>query len=137
MTRLRIRPRPRSKKLNPDKIRILMKQEIKNLVKENYMDKIHSIEDLILVLVKAKYKVSKSKKDFCYQFENDIVFGLFGEDGDYPMSPYTGNKICAAVKSNFDKWSTAEILDLEFLGMEPDNLLLTLKEIEHPNFTNP
>lgn len=62
MNKWRVQPRPRSKKLNPDKIRILMKQEIKNLVKENYMDTIHSIEDLILVLVKAKYKVSKNKK---------------------------------------------------------------------------
>lgn len=113
------------------------REEISTLVEENRLEKINSIEDLVLVLVKAGYKVSKAKKDFHYKFENDIVFGLFGSEGDYPMSPYTENKICAAIALTFDKWSTAELLDLEFLGKDAEVVLMALKEIEDPNWINP
>jgi hypothetical protein len=83
------------------------------------------------VLVKAGYKVSKTKRDFHYRFENDTIFGLFGGEGDYAMSPYTENKICAAIRATFDKWSTAEITDLEFLGVDAEEILLVLKDLEH------
>jgi hypothetical protein len=84
----------------------------------------------VLVLVKAGYKVSKDKKDFHYRFENDIIFGLFGGEGDYAMSPYTENKICAAIRATFDRWSTAELLDLEFLGKDAEVILTALRGLE-------
>lgn len=111
--------------------RLAWREEIATLVEENRLDKINSVEDLVLVLVKAGYKVSKKKKDFHYRFENDVVFGLFGGEGDYPMTPYTENKICAAIRATFDKWCTAELLDLEFLGEDAEVVLMTLKELEH------
>lgn len=117
--------------------RLAWREEIAALAEENRLEKINSIDDLVLVLVKAGYKVSKSKKDFHYKFENDTIFGLFGGEGDYPMSPYTENKICAAIRSTFDRWSTAELLDLEFLGREVEEILLALKELEDPNWINP
>lgn len=117
--------------------RLAWREEIAALVEESRLEKINSIEDLILVLVKAGYKVNKAKKDFHYKFENDVVIGLFGEEGDYPMSPYTENKICAAIRCTFDKWSAAEILDLEFLGKNAEEILLVLKELEHSDWINP
>lgn len=117
--------------------RLAWKEEISTLVEENRLEKINSIEDLVLVLVKAGYKVSKAKKDFHYRFENDTIIGLFGEEGDYPMAPYTENKICAAIRCTFDRWSTAELLDLEFLGADPEELLLILKDLEHGDWINP
>jgi hypothetical protein len=119
--------------------RLAWREEIATLVEENRLEKINSVEDLVLVLVKAGYKVSKvkSKLDCHYRFENDIIFGLFGGEGNYPMSPYTENKICAAIRCTFDKWSTAELLDLEFLGKDAEEILLALKELEDPNWLNP
>jgi hypothetical protein len=117
--------------------RLAWREEITMLVEENRLEKINSIEDLVLVLVKAGYKVSKGKKDFHYRFENDIIFGLFGGEGDYPMSPYTANKICAAIRCTFNKWSQAELLDLEFLGKDAEEILLTLKDLEHGDWINP
>ena len=117
--------------------RLAWREEIATLVEENRLEKINSIEDLVLVLVKAGYKVSKGKKDFHYRFENDIIFGLFGGEGDYAMSPYTENKICAAIRATFDKWSTAELLDLEFLGKDAEVVLMTLKGLEHSDWINP
>ena len=111
--------------------RLDWREEIATLVEENRLEKINSIEDLVLVLVKAGYKVSKTKRDFHYRFENDTIFGLFGGEGDYAMSPYTENKICAAIRATFDKWSTAEITDLEFLGVDAEEILLVLKDLEH------
>jgi hypothetical protein len=113
--------------------RLAWREEIAALTEENRLEKINSVDDLVLVLVKAGYKVSKAKKNWHYRFENDIIFGLFGGEGDYPMSPYTENKICAAIRATFDKWSTAELLDLEFLGREAEEILLALKELEDPN----
>lgn len=113
--------------------RLAWREEIATLVEENRLDKINSIEDLVLVLVKAGYKVSKGKKDFHYRFENDTIFGLFGGEGDYAMAPYTENKICAAIALTFDKWRNAELLDLEFLGKDAEHILMTLKELENPN----
>jgi hypothetical protein len=110
--------------------RLAWREEITMLVEENRLEKINSIEDLVLVLVKAGYKVSKGKKDFHYRFENDIIFGLFGGEGDYPMSPYTENKICAAIRATFDRWSTAELLDLEFLGKDAEVILTALRGLE-------
>ncbi len=110
--------------------RLAWREEIATLVEENRLEKINSIEDLVLVLVKAGYKVSKGKKDFHYRFENDIIFGLFGGEGDYPMSPYTENKICAAIRATFDRWSTAELLDLEFLGKDAEVILTALRGLE-------
>ena len=117
--------------------RLAWREEIATLVEENRLEKINSTEDLVLVLVKAGYKVSKGKKDFHYRFENDIIFGLFGGEGDYAMSPYTENKICAAIRVTFDKWSTAELLDLEFLGKDAEVVLMTLKGLEHSDWINP
>lgn len=117
--------------------RLAWREEIAVLVEENRLEKIHSVEDLVLILVKAGYKVTKARRDFHYRFENDTIIGLFGGEGDYPMSPYTENKICAAIRCTFDKWSTAEILDLEFLGADPEQILLTLKELEHGDWINP
>ena len=110
--------------------RLAWKEEISTLVEENRLDKINSIEDLVLVLVKAGYKVSKKKKDFHYRFENETIFGLFSDDPNDPMAPYTENKICAAIRCTFDKWSTAELLDLEFLGKDAEVVLMALKELE-------
>jgi hypothetical protein len=117
--------------------RLAWREEIATLVEENRLEKINSIEDLVLVLVKAGYKVSKAKKDFHYKFENDNIIGLFGGDGDYPMSAYTENKICAAIRATFNKWSQAELLDLEFLGKDAEEILLTLKDLEHGDWINP
>lgn len=110
--------------------RLAWREEISGLVEENRLEKINSVEDLVLVLVKAGYKVSKAKKDWHYRFEKDTIFGLFGGEGDYPMSPYTENKICAAIRATFDRWSTAELLDLEFLGKDAEVVLMALKELE-------
>ncbi|QIW88572.1 hypothetical protein [Pseudanabaena phage PA-SR01] len=115
--------------------RLAWREEIAALVEENRLEKINRIEDLVLVLVKSGYKVSK--KGVYYKFENDTIFGLFGGEGDYPMSPYTENKICAAIRSTFDKWSTAELLDLEFLDKDAEEILLVLKELEHSDWINP
>ena len=117
--------------------RLAWREEIAALTEENRLEKINSVDDLVLVLVKAGYKVSKAKKNWHYRFENDIIFGLFGGEGDYPMSPYTENKICAAIRATFDKWSTAELLDLEFLGREAEEILLILKDLEHGDWINP
>lgn len=117
--------------------RLAWREEIAMLVEENRLEKINSIEDLVLALVKAGYKVSKAKKDFHYKFENDNIIGLFGGEGDYPMSPYTENKICAAIRATFNKWSQAEILDLEFLGKDAEVVLMALKELEHSDWVNP
>jgi len=117
--------------------RLAWKEEIAMLVEENRLGKVNSVEDLVLVLVKAGYKVSKTKKDWHYRFENDVVFGLFGDDPDDPMAPYTENKICAAIALTFDKWSTAELLDLEFLGKDAEVVLMALKELEHSDWSNP
>jgi hypothetical protein len=113
--------------------RLAWKEEISTLVEENRLDKINSIEDLVLVLVKAGYKVSKKKKDFHYRFENENIFGLFSDDPNDPMAPYTENKICEAIRCTFGKWSTAELLDLEFLGKDAEVVLMALKELEDPN----
>ena len=117
--------------------RLAWREEIDFIVEENRLEKIESIEDLILVLVKCGYKVTKSKKDFHYRFENDVIFGLFGDEGDYPMSPYTENKICADIRTEFNKWSTARVVDLEFLGKNPEDILHVLKDLEHSDWTNP
>lgn len=117
--------------------RLAWREEIAALVRENQFEKVSSTEDLALVLIEAGYKVSKKAKDFHYRFENDSIIGIFGGEGDYPMAPYTENKICAAIRCTFDKWSTAEILDLEFLDRDPEDILLTLKELEHGNWINP
>jgi len=117
--------------------RLAWREEIATLVEENRLEKINSVEDLVLVLVKAGYKVSKAKRGFHYRFENDTIFGLFGGEGGYSMAPYTENKICAAIRSTFDKWSTAELLDLEFLGKNAEDILLSLKELEHSDWINP
>jgi hypothetical protein len=129
--------RPKGKRGAHKLKRLAWREEIAMLVEENRLEKINSIEDLVLALVKAGYKVSKGKKDFHYRFENDIIFGLFGGEGDYPMSPYTENKICAAIRCTFDKWSTAELLDLEFLSKDAEEILLTLKDLEHGDWINP
>ena len=117
--------------------RLAWREEIAALVEENRLEKINSIEDLVLVLVKAGYKVSKTKRDFHYRFENDTIFGLFSDDPEDPMAPYTENKICAAIRCTFDRWSTAELLDLEFLGKDAEVVLMALKELEHSDWINP
>ena len=117
--------------------RLAWREEIAALVEENRLEKINSIEDLVLVLVKAGYKVSKTKRDFHYRFENDTIFGLFSDDPEDPMAPYTENKICAAIRCTFDRWSTAELLDLEFLGKDAEVVLMTLKGLEHSDWINP
>jgi hypothetical protein len=122
--------RPKGKRGAHKLKRLAWREEIATLVEENRLEKINSIEDLVLVLVKAGYKVSKDKKDFHYRFENDIIFGLFGGEGDYAMSPYTENKICAAIRATFDRWSTAELLDLEFLGKDAEVILTALRGLE-------
>jgi hypothetical protein len=122
--------RPKGKRGAHKLKRLAWREEIATLVEENRLEKINSIEDLVLVLVKAGYKVRKDKKDFHYRFENDIIFGLFGGEGDYAMSPYTENKICAAIRATFDRWSTAELLDLEFLGKDAEVILTALRGLE-------
>ena len=117
--------------------RLAWREEIATLVEENRLEKINSVEDLVLVLVKAGYKVSKTKRDFHYRFENDTIFGLFSDDPEDPMAPYTENKICAAIRCTFDRWSTAELLDLEFLGKDAEVVLMTLKGLEHSDWINP
>lgn len=111
--------------------RLAYREEIATIVEENRLETINSVEDLVLVLVKAGYRVQKKSKDFTYRFENDTIFGLFGGEGDYPMSPYTENKICANVTKEFDRWGTADLLDLEFLGKDAEEILLVLRDVEY------